>query len=120
METAAATWRDIPPGDIIRLLGDDGYGLHPRDICDPVWIHQEFDIPFELLPVEEIVADTSRGITLERQGKAVKCAQAVVAGDLIDAIAAGFCVPWPSDARRGYSGGRFDLAAAIVAHLKSL
>lgn len=119
METTAVTWRDIPRGKLIRLLGENGDGFHPRDICDPAWIHDKFDIPLELLPVKEIMADTSAGIYLERDGQPVACSQGVVAGDLIDAIADSLGVESPADARSGYSGGRFDLAAAIVKHLKA-
>lgn len=120
MATAATTWQDIPADKLIRLLGDNGDGFHPRDICEPGWIAREFDIPLELLPVEEILADASRGIHLERDGQPIAYMQGVVAGDLIDAIADGLGVKPPADTRRGYSGGRFDLAAAIVKHLKAL
>lgn len=119
MTATVTTWRGIPADKLIRLLGEKGDGFHPRDICDPAWIHDKFGIPLELLPVDEIVADADRGIHLERNGKPVACMQGIVAGDLIDAIAAGLAVEWPADARRGYSGGRFDLAAAIVKHLKA-
>lgn len=119
MTAATLTWRDIPREKIVRLLGDNGDGFHPRDIADPGWISNQFEIPLELLPVEEIIADQHACITLYRDGKPVKCMQGVVAGDLIDAIAEGLGVPWPADARRGYSGGRFDLAAAIVKHLRT-
>jgi hypothetical protein len=119
MTTATATWHDVPKDALIRLLGSDGCGFHPRDIADPAWIADTFGIPFELLPVTEIIADERRGIVLPlKNGQPVRCAQGVVAGDLIDAIAAGLGVEWPKDARRGYSGGRFDLAAAIVTHIK--
>jgi hypothetical protein len=119
MTTTATTWQDVPKENVIRLLGERGDGFHPRDICDPLWIVEQFGIPLELLPVEEIIADQSRGIYLERNGKPVACMQGVVAGDLIDAIAAGLDIEWPADARRGYSGGRFDLAAAIVNRLRT-
>lgn len=119
MTTATTTWKDIPPEYIVSMLGEDGCGFHPRDILDPGWIAERWGIPLELLPANEIIADESRGIMLERGGKPVRCAQGVVAGDLIDAIAEGLGVPWPADSRRGYSGGRFDLAAAIVKHLRT-
>lgn len=118
MTTAMTAWRDIPCENIVRLLGEDGCGFHPRDIVDPALIAEKFGIPLELLPCEEIIADEGRGIVLYRDGKPVRCMQGVVAGDLIDAIAEGLGVAWPADARRGYSGGRFDLAAAIVKQLK--
>ena len=119
MTATATAWRDIPADNLIRLLGENGGGFHPRDICDPAWIHDKFGIPLELLPVDEIVADVTRGIYLERNGKPVACMQGVVAGDLIDAIADGLAVERPAGASRGYSGGRFELAAAIVKQLKA-
>ena len=119
MEATVTTWRGVPADKLVRLLGEKGDGFHPRDICDPGWIADEFGIPLELLPVEEILADESRGIVLRKDGQPVAYMQGVVAGDLIDAIAAGLGVEWPADARRGYSGGRFDLAAAIVKHLQT-
>ena len=87
MTATVTSWRDIPADKLIRLLGENGDGFHPRDICDPAWIHDKFGIPLELLPVDEIVADADRGIHLERNGKPVACMQGIVAGDLIDAIA---------------------------------
>ena len=120
MEATVTTWGDVPADKLIRLLGDQGDGFNPRDICDPAWINDEFGIPLELLPVEEIIADEAAGIRLVRNGKPVACMQGVVAGNMIDAIAKALCVPWPADARRGYSGGRFDLAAAIVNKLKAI
>ena len=119
MATTVSTWRDIPPSKLIQLLGEKGGGFHPRDICDPAWVHDKFGIPFELLPVKEIVADAAAGIYFERGGKSVACMQGLVAGDLIDAIAEGLGVKRPTDAPRGYSGSRFALAAAVVEHLES-
>jgi hypothetical protein len=119
MTMTTTTWRDFPADTLILLLGEQGYGLHPRDIYDPEWLARQFEIPLELLPVSEFVADESRGITIMNAGRPAQCAQAVVAGDLIDAIAAGLGVKRPADARPGYSGSRFDLAAAIVKHLKT-
>jgi hypothetical protein len=119
MTTATLTWRDIPPNSIVRLLGEDGDRLHPRDIHDPEWLARQFEIPLEMLPVSEIVADESRGITIMREGRPARCAQGVVGGDLIDAIANGLGVGRPANARRGYSGGRCDLAASIVKHLRT-
>lgn len=119
MATMTTTWRDIPSENIVRLLGENGTGFHPRDICDPAWIASRFDIPLDLLPVGEILADEARGITVSRDGKPVRYVQGVVAGDLIDAIAKGLGIARPADARNGYSGGRLDLAAEIVRRIKA-
>ena len=119
MATTVSTWRDIPSSKLLQLLGGKGGGFHPRAICDPAWVHDEFGIPFELLPVKEIVCDAEEGVYLERDGKPVACMQGLVAGDLIDAIAEGLGVKRPADAPRGYSGSRFALAAAVVEHLES-
>ena len=118
MTATATTWRDIPADKLIRLLGENGDGFHPRDICEASWIHEQFDIPLEVLPVEELVADEEYGIYLERGGKPVACMQGVVAGHMICDIAKALGVTRPADARQGFSGGVFDLAAAIVKQLK--
>jgi hypothetical protein len=118
MATATVTWRDIPPRDIVRLLGENGDGFHPRDICDPEWIHREFGIPLEVLPVEELVTGEDP-VYLECDGKPVAYTQGVVAGHMISDIAKALGVARPAGARQGFSGGLFDLAAAIVKHLKA-
>jgi hypothetical protein len=114
----APTWRDIPADKLIRLLGENGDGFHPRDICDPSWIHENFDIPLEVLPVEEFVAGEDP-VYLECNGKPVACMQGVVAGHMISDIAKALGVRMPANARKGFSGGLFDLAAAIVEHLRA-
>lgn len=115
------TWRDVPAEGLINLLGPRGDELHPRTICDPELIASFYGIPLDLIPVREILADESRGIVFRTvDGKPARYVQGVVAGDLIDSIAKGFAVKRPANARRGYSGGRLDLAAAIVEHLKAV
>lgn len=118
MTTTTATWADVPRDNLIRLLGEKGTGFHPRDICSPEWIASKFGIPLELVPCDEIIADENRGIVLKHNGKPVRAAHGTVAGDLIDAIAAGLGVEMPEDTPRGYSGGRMRLALAIVEHLR--
>ena len=113
------TWANVPRKNLIRLLGKKGDGFHPRDIVEPEWIVRKFGVPFELLPVEEIIADESVGIVLYRNGKPVRAMQGVVAGDLIESIARGLGVKTPQDAPSGYSGRRMRLALAIVEHLRN-
>lgn len=118
MSATVPTWRDIPAEKLIRLLGEDGDGFHPRDIVDPLWIHEKFDIPLEVLPVEELVTGVDP-VYLECDGKPVACKQGVVAGHMISDIAKALGVARPAGAQQGFSGGLFDLAAAIVKHLQT-
>ena len=118
MSETVPTWRDIPAEKLIRLLGEGGDGFHPRDICDPIWIHEKFDIPLEVLPVEELVTGKDP-VYLSRNGKSVVCMQGVIAGHMISDIAKALGVARPAGARQGFSGGLFDLAAAIVKHLQT-
>jgi len=112
------TWGAIPARLLIDLFGERGDNYHPRDIVKPGVLSEKYGLPPLLLPVMEIIANADRGIVLfGDDGKRVAAMQGVVIGDLIDAIAEGLGVAMPSDAPRGYSGSRLELAAAIVRHV---
>ena len=117
----STTWNEVPAHLLIDLFGERGDNYHPRDIFKPSVLTEKHGLPPSLLPVKEIVSSNAPAGTVlfGDDGRGVAAMQGVVVGDLIDAIADGLGVAMPTDAPRGYSGSRLELAAAIVRHAKA-
>ena len=115
------SWADVPASTIVSCLGEKGDGFHPRNIIRPEVLNQNWGIPYELLPVDEYVANEREEGThvalFAPDGTRIGAMQGVVIGHLIDAIAVGLkplgFAP-PRDLQPGYSGSRFQIAKAIV------
>lgn len=122
------TWRDIPAEKLIALLSalfsEDGV-LIRGSVFEPEWAVSKFAIPFELLPVSEILnarfagpslPDGSRRVVWAiTPGRARMYAQGVYVGKLVDSIAKGLGIKQPK-ARRSPP----DLAAQIIWHLNAV
>jgi len=119
MSDHPTTWREVPTATIVRLLGFNGVGFHPRDIVKPHDLEDRYKVPSRLLPVRELVLNAcpTGTVLLGDNGSPVFAMQGVVIGDLIDAIAEGLGVRLPADAPAGYAASRFALAKAIVMHV---
>lgn len=125
------TWRDVPAEKLIALLSalfsKDGVLINA--IFEPSWAAEQFNIPFELLPVSEILnakfsdlrkPNGSREITFLSartlpRDRTIAYAQGVCVMDLVISIAKGLGIK-----RAQRSRGIPDLAAAIVGHLKAV
>ena len=126
-EQKGFSWADVPASSIVSCLGEKGENYHPRDIIRPEDLNERWGIPYELLPVDEYLANAGEEGTqvalFAPDGKPIAAMQGVVIGDLIDAIAVGLKplgFEFPKGLQRGYSGSRFQIAEAIVGFLTPL
>ncbi len=121
MKKTALRWADVPASKILSFLGEKGHGYHPRDIIRPEDLNERWGIPYELLPVDEYVAnDGEEGIRVALfapDRTPIAAVQGVVISDLIDVIAVGLKplgFELPKGLQRGYSESHYQIAQAIV------